>query len=217
MEMENIFYKLDIPTKIYYGRGILEEAIRDISKITSILEGNIMLVTTGGSLIKLGHIGRLKEYLLQANPKSPVYVYDSVSANPTLDEVEQGARIARQNNIDVVVGFGGGSSLDAAKAIAVGAASDEILTDIFRSGAEPLAALPVVAIPTTSGTGSEVSKAAILNDEKECRKGGIRGKNLFPMYVSPTLPKSVFHKNTSQCLLTLNNLQYTIWTFHIKP
>ena len=83
--------------------------------------------------------------------------------------------------MEIVVGFGGGSALDAAKAIAVGIAEKEEIKEFFDSGREPEHTLPVIAIPTTAGTGSELSKAAILTDEVQKRKNGIRGKVMYPV------------------------------------
>ena len=89
--------------------------------------------------------------------------------------------MGKQRKADVVVGFGGGSALDAAKAIAAGVGMDMDIYDIFKTGQEPSdATLPIIAIPTTAGTGSELSKAAIITDEQQEKKGGIRGTALYP-------------------------------------
>ena len=82
----------------------------------------------------------------------------------------------------MIIGFGGGSAMDGAKAIAAGIKSKEDIEVYFYQGKEPGEdTLPVIAIPTTAGTGSELSKAAILTDEVRKVKTGIRGNALYPL------------------------------------
>ncbi|MDE6363586.1 MAG: iron-containing alcohol dehydrogenase, partial [Lachnospiraceae bacterium] len=171
-------YHIQIPTQIFFGRDIWKEAIREL---TSVLNGNIMIVTTGRSLIRLGYIdelvGQLKQHTLMGN----IIVFDNVSANPRLSEAKKGIKLAKEAKIDLVVAFGGGSAIDMAKAVSAGAVTDTAIEDYFYHGIEPPQnALPLLAIPTTAGTGSELSKAAILTDEEKCIKSGIRGSSLYP-------------------------------------
>ena len=177
---KGILHKLEIPTRVYFGRGILEEGLEDVSKKSGILVNPILIVTTGGSLYRFGHIERLKNCISEINPDLEVYIYDGIRSNPTLQDVECGISFAKENNIKSVIGFGGGSALDAAKAIAAGVVAETYITNIFRKGEEPKDALPIIAIPTTAGTGSELSKAAILTDKERVRKGGLRGEKLYP-------------------------------------
>lgn len=159
----------------------MKEALSEISSDAKYIDGNILIVTTGRSLIRLGHLDRLKECIYSNNAKVQVYVYDSISANPGLDEIERGVEKAKSEQIKTIIGFGGGSALDAAKAIAAGAATESTVTEMFRNGLEPNDTLPVIAIPTTAGTGSELSKAAILSDKEKLKKGGLRGEKLYPV------------------------------------
>lgn len=171
-------YSLYVPTKVHYGRKIIEKAIETIQSGTNIMSRRILIVTTGGSLYRFGHIEMLADIL---NKSGDVIIFDEISANPKLKDIEKGIEIARKEKVDCVIGFGGGSSLDAAKAIAVGALLENTsITEVFRGGIEPTDRLPLIAIPTTAGTGSELSKAAILNDEERGVKGGLRGEKLYP-------------------------------------
>lgn len=180
MDVAGITYKLNIPTKVYYGRSILcgtfSEALRNIKGSSD----RILIVTTGRSLIKLGHLERLLECISRCDKHIMVSIYDNISSNPCLDEIEAGAEKAEGEQINTVIGFGGGSALDAAKAISAAATSDMDVTKMFREGIEPGASLPLIAIPTTAGTGSELSKAAILTDKANKKKGGVRGNKLYP-------------------------------------
>ncbi len=173
-----INYSLYVPTKVHYGRNITQSVIETIQSSTNILSGRIMIVTTGGSLYRLGYM----ESLINVLEKSgDVVTFDEISANPRLSDIEKGIEIARNENVDCVIGFGGGSSLDAAKAISAGTVMKETgITKTFREGTEPTNRLSLIAIPTTAGTGSELSKAAIINDEERGIKGGLRGEKLYP-------------------------------------
>lgn len=171
-------YQLNVPTKVYFGRDILKEVI---SGQQELIKGTVLIVTTGRSLIRLGHLERLKEMISDLPHVGKIVMFDDISANPRLSEVQRGTELGKQESVDVVIGFGGGSALDAAKAIAVGIGHDERIGEFFYNHKEPTRrTLPIVAIPTTSGTGSELSKAAIITDDEKKVKGGIRGTALYP-------------------------------------
>lgn len=170
-------YQLNIPTSIYFGRNIWEESLKNIEYL---LNGNVMIATTGRSLIRLGFIDELMGQIAKFSGVKNVTLFDKVSANPRLSEVREGILAAKENKADVIIGFGGGSALDMAKAVAAGAGSDEDIGEYFYNGKEPDNVLPVVAMPTTAGTGSELSKAAIITDDEKKIKNGIRGKKLYP-------------------------------------
>lgn len=172
-------YRITIPTKIYYGRNIWKETIKAQE---SLLKGNIMIVTTGRSLYRLGYVEALKQELQQCQCVRNVIIFDQISANPKLSEIREGILTGRREHVDILVGFGGGSSIDAAKAVAVGVKSKDDIEVYFYQGREPGEdTLPIIAIPTTAGTGSELSKAAILTDEVQKVKSGIRGEVLYPV------------------------------------
>lgn len=171
-------YRLDIPTKIYFGRKIWKEALKEQEPF---LQGNIMIVTTGRSLIRMGYIDELKSQLRKCSCIQKLIVFDAVSQNPRLSEIKEAVSLGRQEGVNVIIGFGGGSALDAAKAAAVGISAEESMEDLFYQGIEPKESfVRVIAIPTTAGTGSELSRAAILTDEMQKKKGGIRGRALYP-------------------------------------
>ncbi len=174
---ENQLYQLHMPTKVYFGRKIWKEALK---KEASLLRGIILLVTTGRSLSYLGYIKELEEEIQCYSEVKKVIKFDSISANPRLTEVQKGIELGKAEKAEIVIGFGGGSALDAAKAIAAGIAEKEDIREFFDTGREPERALPVIAIPTTAGTGSELSKAAILTDTVQKRKSGVRGRVMYP-------------------------------------
>lgn len=170
-------YQINVPTKVYFGRNIWKEAI---IALENLFQGNVMIVTTGRSLCNLGYVDELRKQLQKCPHVKKVIVFDNISANPRLSEVQDGIILGRQIAADMIIGFGGGSAIDAAKAIAAGA--EENIEHLFYHDKAPGAdTLPIIAIPTTAGTGSELSKAAIITDEVQKVKKGIRGTALYPM------------------------------------
>ncbi len=107
--------------------------------------------------------------------------FDHVTPNPTVEEVDECAQIIREKGYEFVVALGGGSALDCAKAAAVVALSDKD-TRAFHSGGEklPSEGIPIVAIPTTAGTGSEVTCIAVLTDTEKSFKAPLASPLFFP-------------------------------------
>lgn len=171
-------FTFELSTKIYYGTNIIEEALK---KEAHMLAGKILVVTSGRSLETYGHLSRLLKSLEDLPETEKVTVYKKVSANPQLEEVQEAVALGKLEKVQKVVGFGGGSALDAAKAVAVGIASEEKMEAYLLDGKEPTEeTLPIIAIPTTAGTGSELSKGAIISSSFYHIKSGIRGKNILP-------------------------------------
>ncbi|MEM1523211.1 MAG: iron-containing alcohol dehydrogenase [Thermofilaceae archaeon] len=159
--------------KIVFGRGTLPE----VGRYAASLGSRALLVTGRSFAASSGLLQRLVDSLREAN--LDVVVFPEVEPNPSLRTVERGARLAASKGVDVVVGFGGGSPLDAAKAIAAvlalgGAPSDHLYPKAVEK------ALPVVALPTTTGTGSEVTQYSVLVDPDARKKVVMQGPALVP-------------------------------------
>ncbi|MEM1567908.1 MAG: iron-containing alcohol dehydrogenase [Thermofilaceae archaeon] len=159
--------------RIVFGRGTLPE----VGRYAASLGSRALLVTGRSFAASSGLLQRLVDSLREAN--MDVVVFPEVEPNPSLRTVERGARLAASKGVDVVVGFGGGSPLDAAKAIAAvlalgGAPSDYLYPKAVEK------ALPVVALPTTTGTGSEVTQYSVLVDPDARKKVVMQGPALVP-------------------------------------
>jgi alcohol dehydrogenase class IV len=124
--------------------------------------------------------GRIKDSL--ANNGIELAHFDKVIPNPTTDIVTVGAEMARTHNADVVLGLGGGSSMDSAKAIAVEATHEGTSWDylFFRETQPTEKTLPVITITTTSGTGSHVTQVAVVTNPKEKNKSAIYNPIVYP-------------------------------------
>ncbi|MDI9414095.1 MAG: iron-containing alcohol dehydrogenase family protein [Bacillota bacterium] len=165
--MENFNYFM--PTKMMFGSDVVKRELGNINF------GKKALIVTGKTSAKL--CGALDDVLQALNGEYAIF--DQVGNNPTVENVLQGGKFARENSCDYVIAIGGGSPLDAAKVIAILAVNDVHPLDLYKSGWQN-EALPIIAIPTTSGTGSEVTQYAVLTIEESETKKGLGGPDLFP-------------------------------------
>lgn len=160
------------PTRIVFGRG----RVRELNKRIEPLKGPVLIVTDRGLMEKSGAV----EAVTAALAGRDVTLFDRVEANPPFSVVEEGRDLAKVCGARVIVGLGGGSSMDAAKGIAVLAANPGELREYMRGRALDAGPLPVVAVPTTSGTGSEVTPYAVFTDREQASKGALAHPGIFP-------------------------------------
>ena len=153
--------------------------------------GRRALVTTG---LDPAHSERILAALSAAGVD---YVTLPVSSEPTTDLARQGARLARESACDLVIGLGGGSAIDAAKAIAALAANGgdplDYLEVVGRGQSLAQPSLPCIAIPTTAGTGAEVTRNAVLASPEHGIKASLRSPTMLPRLalVDPELTYSL--------------------------
>jgi len=141
--------------------------------------GTKALVVTGRQAMrKAGFTERVLGYLEAAGVGA--VVFEEVEHDPDVRTVDAGRAVCREAGCEVVIGLGGGSAIDAAKAIA-GLANEAEPTRVFHDG-KPLSqpTLPLIAIPTTSGTGAEVTKNAVISDRARGLKKSIRADAMMP-------------------------------------
>ena len=185
-------YGFYLPTRLLVGAGCLSE-LGDCA-----LPGKkALLVTSAGQSGKrFGYLDRVREQLVRAGAQA--VIYDRITPNPTKDEVMAGTALCREQGCDFVVGLGGGSSIDAAKAIAVMAGNPGDYWDYISGGtgkgkAVPNEPLPIVAITTTAGTGTEADPWTVITNEETQEKIGFGYEKTFPVLsvVDPELMVSV--------------------------
>lgn len=162
-----------MPTKVIAGEGCVLKNGEEIAGL-----GKRAMIVTGKSS---GHkSGALQDILQVLDEHNMQYdVYDCIENNPTLESMVEAGEHARRWKPDVIIGIGGGSPLDAAKAIAVLANNDMPGMDLY-SGNYPNKPLPIVAIPTTAGTGSEVTPYSVLTLQDIESKKGFTSEDIFP-------------------------------------
>ncbi|GAI57322.1 unnamed protein product, partial [marine sediment metagenome] len=164
------------PTEIHFGTGHLSE----VGEVVARYGKRCLLVTvpTEGVLAPL--FDKVKRYLKESSVN--VEHFDGVVPNPTTDCVSAGAEIARAFRADVILGVGGGSSIDTAKAIAVEATHPGAAWDYlwFRDSQPTEQTLPIIAVTTTSGTGAEVTQVAVITNTAEKTKSAIFSSRVYP-------------------------------------
>ena len=165
-----------ISPRIIFGRGKINESAKEVKSLLKdkdIKSIKVFLVSGKNSLKKSGNLERIDTILGKDGIK--LYIYDKVFKEPTTKIVNLGKELAIENKCHLVIGIGGGSVMDTAKAIA-GLVSNGGTVEEYHAGREFIKApLPFILIPTTSGTGSEITNNAVIKDEKLGIKKSIRG------------------------------------------
>jgi len=161
-----------VPVKVICG----EKCIVNNAALFSPL-GRRALIITGKSAYKNGAMSDVVETL--KNSGKAFAVFDGVTPNPTVACVREALSALKRENADFIVAIGGGSPMDAAKAVATLAVQDRPDADIFKGGYAD-EALPMVHVPTTAGTGSEVTPYSILTNDIDRTKTSISSKAMFP-------------------------------------
>lgn len=170
------------PTSIWFGVG----RINDLAKACKQLDIQNPLFVTDEGLVKLDIVKKALS-ILQANNIAHT-VYSDVQGNPTGKNVENGVAHYNKHNHDGVIAFGGGSAIDAAKTIAFMSGQTKSVFDFEDVGdnwsyANETGIAPIIAIPTTSGTGSEVGRASVILDEENHLKKIIFHPKMLPALV----------------------------------
>ena len=161
-----------LPTKIRYGAGILRVLGEELRALNA---KNIMVITDKG-LSKTELMKKLTG--LMEKEGFDFILYDQIEANPKDYNVEACAEIAREEKIDTLVAFGGGSPMDAAKAVAVLARQGGKVRSYQGKGTIKNDCLPLLTIPTTAGTGSEVTFSSVITDTTEKFKFTIKSTSI---------------------------------------
>jgi alcohol dehydrogenase len=153
-----LLFDFQLPTRIMFGPGSLSE----IGAAAASLEAKRVLVVSDAGIVAAGHAPRAIEILKDA--KLSVTLFDGVCENPTTNHVNAGVAIAKEFRPDTIVGIGGGSSMDCAKGINFVYCCGGHMKDYWGTGKATGPLLPMIAIPTTAGTGSETQSYALITD-----------------------------------------------------
>ncbi len=156
------------------GPGSLNQIADEVKR----LNGERVMIVTDPNLVKTGIVGRVEE-LLNAEGIS-VKRFDNVEPDPPYQTASQAAVRTREMRADLVLAVGGGSALDIGKVAAILVTNVDGVTSYFGIDLVPKRGLPTIAVPTTAGTGSEVTPIAILSDHEDKLKKGIVSPYLFP-------------------------------------
>jgi len=167
-------YQFNVPSTLIIGAGAVRELVPQIARIGA----RRVLLVTDAFMKSTGLAGRVTGELEQAG--ITVTLFAGVQPDPTDINVNEGRLIYSDGHCEAVVALGGGSPIDAAKAIAVMAANPGPLSQYQGYHKVPRAGAPLVAIPTTAGTGSEVTKVAVITDTARSVKMMMLDRRLLP-------------------------------------
>lgn len=162
-----------MPTKVL----IMDDCIRQNAHLLKEFGQTALIVTGANSAKKNGALQDVTDAL--KSQEMDYILFDKVMNNPTVACVYEGAELAKKHKADFVIGIGGGSPMDAAKAIALLAAQDIVEEDLFK-GQYGDKVLPIILVPTTAGTGSEVTQYSILTNVASQTKTSIASPLIFP-------------------------------------
>jgi len=173
--MKSAKYKFFTPTQLLFGEG----CSADIGKWIKEFDGTKVLLVTDKGLVQAGLMEDIKQHIIAEG--LDVIVFDEVEENPTQQNVGAGRDVIVRDKIDIVVALGGGSPMDAAKAMAVLSSHAGNIAD-YELGLKPLtqSGLPVIVIPTTAGTGSEATMGSVITDQKTHRKFDVVSRLMAP-------------------------------------
>ncbi len=188
IELDSSSWSLSMRTQIHFGDGIFARAVSFIQPVGK----KRFIVICGQSAVKMGYFDQIKRDLNAF--ASTVVLYDRISKDPTSVQVQEIVSLIKDENIDGIVAIGGGSAIDAAKAASViaplGKSVDDVLGGRAKVGADKIFC---IAIPTTAGTGAELSRGAIITSLSQNIKSGVRHDLVSPdiAIVDPILTLTV--------------------------
>ncbi|MDD3310687.1 iron-containing alcohol dehydrogenase [Pseudodesulfovibrio sp.] len=189
-----------MPTRILFG----PDSLAKLGETPHLPRGKKAMIVIGesGTMVRHGYLSRVQGLLAKQDVQT--IVFDKIRPNPESDTVDEAAALCREHGVDFVVGLGGGSTIDSAKAIALMAANTGKYWDYMLSGSgggqtPEKEALPVVAIPTTAGTGTEADPWTVVTKSGSSEKIGWGDDSTFPALsiVDPKLMLSVPPRQTA--------------------
>lgn len=154
------------PTKLHFGKGVMDnlgEAIAEYGK-------RVLLVYGGGSIKNNGIYDKAIEQLNSIGAE--IFEYAGIKPNPLIEDVDAAAKLARENNVDVILAVGGGSVIDSAKIISISIPVEHSGWDFYSGKAKPETAIPLVSVLTLAATGTEMNPFAVVQNKATQQKLG---------------------------------------------
>ena len=162
-------FELRYPTEIFFGNGTFE-----MLGNKSVEYGKRIFLVTGKSAMHKSGVLVKAMKILKDSSAEVIYLYDKAEHDPSVETVDNGVNLVKNGNFDVVVGIGGGSALDVAKTIACLVKNEGSAGDYLSGKEINYPGIPFIAVPTTAGTGAEITKNSVITDTKKKLKQSIR-------------------------------------------
>ena len=181
--MEN--FEIYNPTKLFFGK----DSIAKIPKQAAKFGKRVLLMYGKDSIKRSGLYDRIKELLKDFE----IFEYSGIKSNPVLSDVEAAVELAKNNNVDMILAVGGGSVIDSAKVVSLGAKVDFSPWEFMIQKARPTEALPVLAVLTIAATGTEMNAGAVIQNMATGQKIGIGIPQMYPKvsFLDPQLTTTV--------------------------
>ncbi len=162
--------RLEAVISFYFGDNSVNNLVDELKKVGS----NVMLAYGGGSIKNNGIYDELMKILKDAGKN--VIEFNGIMSNPTYEKVQEGAKLAKENNVDFILAVGGGSVIDCCKVVSAQANMDEDIWELeIEKGGSPSEFIPMGAIVTAFGTGAEMNNGAVITNEEKNIKGPLFG------------------------------------------
>lgn len=169
-------FNYSIPTQIFFGKDQIQVLGKEIKKYGS----KVLLAYGGGSIKKTGVYDKVVSILNEEN--IPFWELSGIEPNPRIESVREGIKICRENDIDLILPVGGGSSIDCAKVIAAGFYYEGDPWDLVIRKAKVEKVLPIASVLTLSATGSEMDAGAVITNPETKQKLGIGHPDMAPKF-----------------------------------
>ena len=207
--MKNFIY--ENRTKVYFGKGSVKEYLESLLKKYG---ETVMLAYGGGSIKKNGIYDEIMDILSAAGKR--IVEFAGIMPNPTYQKVQEGVKLARENQVDLILAVGGGSVSDCCKVISAQAMLDEDIWEMENmKHILPTAFIPLGTIVTVFGTGSEMNNGAVITNEEKKIKGALWGAQADFAFLDPEYTRSVPMKQVISG--AFDTLSHAMETYFGKP
>lgn len=178
-------FEFKMPARVKFGEGISKQ----IGQVLRDMGYKKVFIATDKGIVAAGIIAQVEEGLKAGNFE--YVVYDELIPDPTIEVVDEAAEILRKSGADVVLAVGGGSPIDTAKAMCLLQTHEGSIREYLFGGTKTVTKpiMPLICIPTTAGTGSEMTAASVITNNQNQTKVSVTHENLIPKYalIDPTL------------------------------
>ena len=207
--MKNFVY--ENRTKVYFGKGSVKEYLESLLKKYG---ETVMLAYGGGSIKKNGIYDEIMDILSAAGKR--IVEFAGIMPNPTYQKAQEGVKLARENQVDLILAVGGGSVSDCCKVISAQAMLDEDIWEMENmKHILPTAFIPLGTIVTVFGTGSEMNNGAVITNEEKKIKGALWGAQADFAFLDPEYTRSVPMKQVISG--AFDTLSHAMETYFGKP
>ena len=165
-------FRFNAPTEMLFGKG----QISNLPEVINRYGKNVLLAYGGGSIKKNGIYDKIQELLKDFN----IVELNRIEPNPRIETVRRGVELCRENNIDVILAVGGGSTIDCSKVVAAGYYYEGDTWDIVKNSSKITNALPIVTVLTLAATGSEMNGGAVISKMDTNEKLGTGSGYMIP-------------------------------------